>query len=201
VLRSVFESWINRLRWVIKHEWKYSIESKEKKRHFFETGRESWRAGTDGSLYFVVCKFRRVRTEVRQDEMYSEENFERSGSRFEEGRNVQSVEYLPLNCISALRILCQSSKIRESWGRAVCSRRKHRTQSLVELHQKAQLHHRGRNILNSRHPAEPVVSDSTCKKSANWFSEKVPRQPPRGFGIWLSDESRVFPGADYPEVR
>jgi hypothetical protein len=99
---------------VIKHQGKYYTKSREKKRHFFEIGRESRKTGIYGPLYFMGCKFRRNRTGARQDEIYPEENFERSGSRFEEERNVQSIEHIPHNGISALRILCQSSKIRES---------------------------------------------------------------------------------------
>jgi hypothetical protein len=46
VLPRVFESWVNRPRWFIKHEWKYYTESRKNKRHFFKIAREKGRIGT-----------------------------------------------------------------------------------------------------------------------------------------------------------
>jgi hypothetical protein len=59
VLLSVFESWVNRLKWVIKHEEKYCTKSREKKKHSFEIDKENRRTGTYGPLYFMGSKFRR----------------------------------------------------------------------------------------------------------------------------------------------
>jgi hypothetical protein len=40
VLPSVFESWVNRLMWVIKHEGTYYVKSRKNKRHFLKIGRK-----------------------------------------------------------------------------------------------------------------------------------------------------------------
>jgi hypothetical protein len=50
VLLNVFESWMNRPRWVIKHEWKYDTKQRRNEKHFFEIGKENRRMRTHGPL-------------------------------------------------------------------------------------------------------------------------------------------------------
>jgi hypothetical protein len=53
VLLSVFESWVNRPKWVINHEWKYYNKQRKSKRHFFKIGRENGRIRTSGTPYII----------------------------------------------------------------------------------------------------------------------------------------------------
>jgi hypothetical protein len=48
VLLCVCESWVNRLKWVIKHEGKYHKKQRKNKRRFFKIGRTNGRTRTDG---------------------------------------------------------------------------------------------------------------------------------------------------------
>jgi hypothetical protein len=50
VLLSVFESWIYRAKWVIKHEEKYCTKQRKKKIHFSKIDREPRRIRTHGPL-------------------------------------------------------------------------------------------------------------------------------------------------------
>jgi hypothetical protein len=49
MLLSVLKSWVNRLKWVIKHEGKYYTWLRRDKRRVFKIGRENRKMRTDGS--------------------------------------------------------------------------------------------------------------------------------------------------------
>jgi hypothetical protein len=51
VLRSLFESWVNRLKWMIRHEGKYYTQQKGNKRHSFKISRGNERIQIYGPLY------------------------------------------------------------------------------------------------------------------------------------------------------
>jgi hypothetical protein len=56
VLLKLFESWANRLRWVITHERNYYLRQRKNKIHFFRIARENGRIQTSGALYLVSWK-------------------------------------------------------------------------------------------------------------------------------------------------
>jgi hypothetical protein len=78
----------NRLKWVIKHEGKYSTKSSRKRGIPLGLAEKAEGQELMYRLYLMGCKFRQNRTGARSDEMYPEESFERPGPRFEEGRIV-----------------------------------------------------------------------------------------------------------------
>jgi hypothetical protein len=91
-LLSVFESWVNRLKWMTKHEGKQYTKSR-KIRDIYLRLTETRRAGTARLLHFMECKFRRDRVKYISKRVLNVQ----AHRPFEEG--LFNLEFIPLDQI------------------------------------------------------------------------------------------------------